>query len=136
MSETNSVVENEELAYAMFVQSTAKACHEANKAFCESVGDNTQVAWEEASDAVKQTAFSGVIYALENPEVTPEQMHLNWKRDKIKAGWIYGKEKSEAARMHPCLVDYKDLPEEQRIKDDIFIAVVKVSLESYKASIQ
>lgn len=135
MSETN-VIESEELAYAMFIQSTAKACHEANKAFCESIGDNTQVSWEEASDAIKQSAFSGVIYALENPEVTPEQMHLNWKRDKIKAGWIYGKEKSEATRMHPCIVDYKDLPEEQRIKDDIFIAVVQVSLESYKASIQ
>lgn len=131
-----SVIESEELAYAVFVQCTAKACHDANKAFCESIGDTSQVEWHDASDAVKQSAFSGVIYALENPEVTPEQMHQNWKRDKIKAGWIYGKEKSEATRMHPCLVDYKDLPEEQRVKDEIFIAVVQVSLESYKASIQ
>lgn len=125
----------EELIYAQFVDSTARACHEANKRYCESIGDTSQVDWEVASDSVKQSAYSGVIYALENPEVTPEQMHMNWRRDKIKAGWIYGPVKNEATRTHPCLVNYSELPEEQRTKDDIFIMVVRMSLENYQKSV-
>lgn len=131
----NNEVILEELVYARFVDSTARACHEANKRYCESIGDTSQVDWEVAPDSVKQSAYSGVIYALENPEVTPEQMHMNWRRDKIKAGWIYGPVKNEVTRTHPCLVNYSELPEEQRTKDDIFIMVVQMSLQNYQKSV-
>jgi hypothetical protein len=131
----NDVIDNEELVYAQFVESTARACHEANKMYCESIGDTSQVTWDAASEVVKQAAYSGVIFALENPDVTPEQMHMNWKRDKIKAGWIYGPVKNEVTRTHPCLVNYEDLPEDQRVKDDILIMVVQMSLDAYEKSV-
>ena len=134
MSEEQNLLDaqlEQELQFARFVECVARACHEANKMYCESIGDNSQLEWDKATDHVKQSAYSSVLYALEHPDVTPEQMHMNWRRDKIKAGWIYGKVKNEETRVHPCLVDYKDLPEEQRVKDNIFIDVVKLMVATY-----
>jgi hypothetical protein len=39
---------------------------------------------------------------------------------------VHGEVKDAAAKTHPCLVDYADLPHEQKVKDDLFAAVVGV----------
>ena len=131
----NDIVDSEEMVYAQFVEATARACHEANKRYCESIGDMSQVSWNDTSDGVKQSIYNGVINILENPEATPEQSHMNWMRGKIKAGWIYGPVKNEASRTHPALVKYENLPEDQKIKNDIFIMVVQMSLSNYEKSV-
>lgn len=101
----------------------ARQCHEVNRAYCLGIGDHA-VSWEEASDAIKQSAINGVKYALENPHATPEQMHENWKKEKVAAGWVYGEVKDESKKTHPCIVAYSELPIAQRIKDNLFQAVV------------
>lgn len=113
-----------------FISRTSKACHEANKAFCESIGDFSQKPWEEASDMQKASTYAGVIAVIQEPEMTPERCHKLWLQEKVKAGWIYGKEKNEELRTHPCIVPYEKLPEEQQIKDEIFIAVVEEMLKT------
>jgi len=35
----------------------AKVCHEANRAYCESIGDNSQLSWEDA-------LFKAIVMAL------------------------------------------------------------------------
>jgi hypothetical protein len=47
---------------------------------------------------------------------------------KIGDGWSYGKFKDPVARKHPCLVSYDLLPQEQKMKDHLFLAVVKALL--------
>lgn len=100
----------------------ARVAHEANKAYCHSIGDDTQVPWEQAPEWQKQSALAGVTAALSGKG--PIEMHAAWSADKVKDGWVYGPVKDAAAKTHPCLVDYADLPEEQRVKDRLFLAVV------------
>ena len=45
-------------------------------------------------------------------------------REKLNNGWVYGDEKNADKKEHPCMVLYNDLPEEQRMKDKLFKAVV------------
>ena len=104
----------------------AKICHEANKAFCESISDNSQKHWDDAPQWQKDSAINGVKFALANPHVTPEDMHDNWMEEKIANGWIYGDVKSEAVKTHPCLVSYENLPEQQKCKDYIFRHIVTI----------
>lgn len=107
----------------METEQIAKVCHNVNKAYCESIGDNTQVTWEKAPEWQQKSAVSGVLFHLDN-DVTPEQSHENWVESKVVDGWIYGDVKDEGLKTHPCMVPYNDLPKEQRMKDLLFKSIV------------
>lgn len=108
----------------MNIEHIAKVCHEANKAYCESIGDNTQLHWDAAPEWQRQSAIKGVEFKIKNPNTTPEDQHTAWCNDKIKDGWTYGPVKDAAKREHPCLVPYEELPEIQKAKDALFVGVV------------
>lgn len=107
------------------VEALARLCHEANKLYCESMGDFSQVPWEEAPENTKESARNGVRFHLANPNVTPEESHENWLKFKTADGWKYGPVKDEAKKEHPCFMPFKDLPPEQQKKDAIFGTIVK-----------
>jgi len=102
----------------------AKVCHDANKSYCETLGDTSQPLWDFAPEWQRDSAYNGVKFRLENPGVTPEQMHHNWAKEKLADGWVYGRVKDPKAKTHPCLVDYASLPPEQQVKDALFSAIV------------
>jgi hypothetical protein len=102
----------------------AKVAHQVNKSFCESIGDTSQVDWDDAPDWQKESVINGVGFNLANPKAKPEDTHKNWMAQKTADGWVYGKVKDPELKMHPCMVPYNQLPVEQRSKDHIFKAVV------------
>lgn len=101
----------------------AKICHEVNRAYCLSIGDKSQVSWENAPLWQKESAINGVKFDLENHR-TPEENHKNWLKEKKKDGWVYGEIKDAEKKTHPCMVPYNKLPNEQKTKDYLFKAVV------------
>jgi hypothetical protein len=46
-----------------------------------------------------------------------ELEHERWVSDKERAGFTYGPERDDSARMHPSLVPYAELPESEKDKD-------------------
>ena|SRR6185436_11924748 len=107
------------------VEAIAKVCHEANRAFCETIGDWSQKEWEVAEDWQRNSAIAGVRTMLDGTARSPREQHEAWCRDKVAAGWVHGEKKDPNAKTHPCLVDYDKLPREQRLKDHLFRAVVE-----------
>jgi hypothetical protein len=57
------------------------------------------------------------------PPTTPEAEHESWVRAYEKMGWRYGPVRDPAAKTHPDLVPYADLPEAEREKDEVFLAL-------------
>ena len=51
----------------------------------------------------------------------------------VADGWVYGAEKNAELKTHPCLVPYGDLPVEQRVKDELFTAIVKAVSEAIES---
>lgn len=102
----------------------AKQCHEANKRYCETLGDYSQKSWEEAEEHQRKSSVSGVLFVIENNFPNPKDTHENWKTNKINDGWVYGTKKNVELKTHPCIVDYTDLPATERIKDSLFSNVV------------
>ena len=108
----------------MKIEQLARIVHEANRIYCQEIGDNSQEPWENTSDAIKDSAIDGVQYRIDNPKATPKEMHDNWVKFKKEEGWKHGKEKNAFRKTHPCICAYKDLPDEQKRKDDLFSAIV------------
>lgn len=108
----------------------AELCHEANRVYCQSIDDDSQVSWAVAPAWQKKSVIDGVRNLIKNPTFTAQQSHENWLRHKTADGWIYGDKKSEKYKTHPCLVRYELLPEDQKIKDHIFRSVVLGFLET------
>ena len=46
-----------------------------------------------------------------------KHVHEVWAATRIAQGWTYGPERNDAARKHPCLVPYDQLPEEEKAYD-------------------
>jgi hypothetical protein len=110
---------------SLSVGEIAHVCHEANRALQKILGDAAPSPhWEYAPADQRRSARHGVTKALEG--ATPEQLHVEWCRFKDEDGWTWGPEKNPLDKTHPCLVPYADLPPEQRLKDDLFQAVVAV----------
>jgi hypothetical protein len=103
----------------------AKVCHDANRAWCIANDDYSQPAWDDAPDWQIDSAINGVYHAMIYPDATSEDMHSNWMADKIADGWVYGPVKDPVAKTHPCMVPYAELPEFQRKKDALFLAIVR-----------
>lgn len=101
----------------------ARAAHEANRAYCQAIGDNTQLPWDEAADWQRDSARKGVDGALAGN--TPKQQHESWLHDKQSQGWKWGETKDTEKKTHPCMVPYEELPPEQRLKDTLYVSVVK-----------
>ncbi len=114
----------------MKVEQIARICHETNAAFCRAIGDDSQKPWDEAEDWQRQSAVRGVAYALSNPDAPASAQHEAWLEDKLRDGWKYGTVKDSDKKEHPCIVDYEDLPLEQRIKDHLFKGVVRAFVEA------
>lgn len=107
------------------VVAIARVCHAANRAWCEAHDDSSQRPWAEAEPWQRESAISGVLFALDHPNAPDSAQHENWMRDKIADGWVYGKIKDAAAKTHPCLVPFDQLPPVQQKKDRLFRAIVK-----------
>lgn len=106
------------------IEKIAKACHEVNRAYCLSLGDASQPAWEDAPQWQKDSAILGVKLHVNNPNAGPQASHACWMDQKIADGWKYGPTKDPEAKIHPCIVPFEKLPVEQQAKDFIFRAVV------------
>jgi len=106
------------------IEAMAKVCHEANRAYCMSQGDGSQVTWSKAGVWQRKSAIAGVVFVLDNLKATPEEIHESWIGQKVKDGWTLGPIKDGAKKTHPCLVPYGQLPESQRKKDHLFRAIV------------
>lgn len=113
----------------LVIESLAKITHQANKAFCEYVGDTSQVDWDQARSDIKAATVSGVKAIIANPAITPEVLHDNWMKDKEADGYVYGEVKDDEKKTHPCLVPYDQLPDHQRLKDHLFHAIVKTYID-------
>lgn len=106
------------------VEFIAKACHEANRIWCQANGDDSQKHWQDAEQWQRDSAIKGVEFKLNNPNAGHDAQHNAWMADKVNDGWIYGTEKNTELKTHPCIVPFNELPVFQQKKDALFCAIV------------
>lgn len=102
----------------------AKVCHEANRAYCAVLGDDSQLPWEQAPEWQRASAITGVEFHVANPDAGPEASHESWMAQKLADEWKFGPVKSEELKTHPCIVQFNELPRGQQLKDVLFRNIV------------
>lgn len=113
----------------MDIRDIAKVCHEANRAYCATLGDYSQPPWNEAPDWQRSSAVSGVQFHIDNPNAGPSASHSSWLAEKKADGWKYGPVKDPDNKEHPCYVPYEELPGDQKRKDLLFLSIVRALTE-------
>jgi len=103
----------------------AMVCHEANRMYCWTIGDDSQLPWNDAPAWQRTSAINGVAFSLANPDAPPSASHDSWMAEKRDAGWKYGPVKDADKKEHPCFLPFAELPVEQQLKDKLFRAIVK-----------
>lgn len=116
-----------------FEEQIARVCHEANRAYCATLGDQSQPQWADAPQWQKDSAIQGVQFHLAahkaGSKPRPEASHEKWLEQKRNEGWQYGPVKDPERKLHPCFMPYDGLPVDQRMKDYIFGFVVQAFFE-------
>lgn len=104
----------------------SRVVHEANTALQVEQADPTipvSPHWDSLDPETRESAVDGVRGVMAGN--SPEQSHENWCAFKLAHGWSLGPRKDEAKKEHSLLVPYSELPESQKIKDALFVAIVK-----------
>jgi hypothetical protein len=60
---------------------------------------------------------AATIFTPDELETLARQEHDRWMRDRIADGWSYGETRDDARKLHPSLVPYEELSEDEREKD-------------------
>jgi RyR domain len=106
----------------------ARVVHAANNALQGIVGDPwASPPWPAAENWRREAKINSVRAVREAVgELTPEMIHDEWMRWYTAHGWVYGPIKDDVLKTHPCMVPFHELPEEQQVKDALFLAIVRV----------
>lgn len=54
---------------------------------------------------------------MELVEEMAKNVHEVWAKTRMEQGWTYGEVRNDALKHHPCLVEYEELPEDERVYD-------------------
>ena len=54
---------------------------------------------------------------LEIGELLAKNTHDTWAAQRLADGWRYGEQRDDAKKLHPCLIPYEELPEEEKEYD-------------------
>ncbi len=112
------------MRYGLPIEHIARVTHEANRVLQILEGDpSPSPTWDDAPNWQRDSAIDGVIARIEEV-LSPAEMHENWLKYKESEGWVYGLVKDPEKKTHPCMLPYHRLPENQKIKDGLFSAIV------------
>jgi len=72
----------------------------------------------------KEALLAGV-KLFSDPEISPDARHGAWMEQMIGDGWSRGAKKDDAAKTHPRLVPFGQLPKKEQAKERILHAIVR-----------
>lgn len=108
----------------------ARILHEANRAFGNAFCGDSHKPWDEAEEWQRKSSRDAVAFHIANPDASDSATHDKWLEDRRTAGWTWGPVRDDERKTNPALVEYDQLPKEQRFKDTLQKAIVAAAVAS------
>jgi hypothetical protein len=81
--------------------------------------------WEERDKEFRRQMIEVVEKYLTMEKLpTPEEAHNSWMKSYFEMGWKYGEKRDIEKKTHPDLVPFDDLPQDEKDKDAVFLALI------------
>lgn len=112
---------------------TARVTHEVCRQLNLFYGDSEYAPWDDMNEEEKHRALTGVEMALNDPNLTPEAIHVVWMKTMLADGYRLGPSRDPMKKTHPCIRPYMELEDKDKLKDILFLAVVRVISNENKA---
>jgi hypothetical protein len=116
------------------IEQAARVCHEALRAFSQTLGDDSLLPWDDAPEWQRQSSRDGVRFQFAQfaagIEASASATHDEWLKQRRAGGWKHGESKDHQTKQHPSLVAYADLPASEKLKDYLFAAICKAFCQS------
>jgi hypothetical protein len=106
------------------IETIAQVVHAAIRAYQIALGEAPSPEWAAAEEWQRASTREAVRYQLANPTALVSAEHDRWMAERLRDGWVWGPVKDPAAKTHPLLIPYEQLPEDQRRKDALVKAIV------------
>lgn len=55
-------------------------------------------------------------------EMLARNTHEVWSQQRLADGWLWGEDRDDKRKLHPCLVPYEELPESEKAYDRKIVA--------------
>jgi hypothetical protein len=107
------------------LDAVARTVHEALRAWAGAHGQHDIPAWDDAPDWMHASTRESVLHALGPGAPDGRAQHEQWLAQKMHAGWTYGPVKDAAAKTHPLMVPFDNLPDWERRKDALINALAR-----------
>ncbi len=103
----------------------SRTVHEALRGWAAAHGQHDIPGWDEAEDWMHVSTRESVRHALEHGGADGRSQHDQWLFQKTRDGWRHGPVKDAAARTHPLMIPYDQLPDWERRKDALINALAR-----------
>ena len=91
---------------------------DSNRAFAYGIGEKMRaIDCIVVPKTLVELQDSALIFSSDELERLARQEHERWMRDRIADGWSYGEVRDDEGKLHPSLIDYDELSEDEREKD-------------------
>lgn len=107
------------------LEAIARTVHAALREWAAAHGQSDIPEWTHAPAWMHASTRESVRHALANPASDGRAQHEQWVQQKRADGWRHGPVKDPAAKTHPLMVPYDDLPDWERRKDALINAVAR-----------
>lgn len=108
----------------------AKAAHNAVRLYRTMIGED-DAAWVDLPPWQQESILFATRSIVETPGITPSRLHALWRAHRELDGWTLGPF-SYREKTHPNMLPYESLPVAQRLKDDLFLGVVRLMWDTMK----
>jgi hypothetical protein len=99
--------------------------HNTIASFCRYKSNFQIPCWDEADEVTRIIHLDVVRAILSTQQYTPEHFHTHWRAALMSDGWELGPELDHAAKKHPLMVPYPELPQAEQIRYQLFIQTVR-----------